>query len=198
MKINETKAIKLAPKRRRKRRTSIDAQIMARAREIQASGMAAAMNAAIGQLVLEKLTDIQSLLGATGYQVSAGPPLPGIARTATAPPPLQQPKVEHPCTQCGREGVYRTRPNKFNPQGSWYCAAHQGLGGRSDLEDHVDATSGLIQGPPLKNVKPPPVITVMQPPPPPEAHAPAAPTLQQAAEDDVLKQAMGLAEIADT
>lgn len=185
------KVVKLAPKKKRKRGRSLDAQIKAKAKEIYASGMADAMKAATGQLVLQKLAELQSLLAATGYRIdnaSAIPPAGPAHPVQPAPPP--RPVIEHPCTQCGRESVYRSKPHRFNPKGSWYCRDHAGLGVGSDADDQLDKMLlGAPQGPVVQQAAPvvpaaPPVQMIKESAPPP-------------AQPDALMAAMGMAEMAE-
>ena len=179
-------------KRRRKRTQSLDARIQAKAREIHASQMAAAMNAAIGMEILQKLDELNSFIAASGYRFSAAAPsVVTQSQRAPSPPPNQ---VENPCIHCGRAGVYRTKPNKFNVKGSWFCRDHAALGGQTEIEDRMDAgLLGAPAGPPI-GTKPAVVdasqMIILPPTAPIEAEVPAAAPMA-----DALALAMGEAEI---
>jgi len=145
--------LKAVPKKRRRARVlSLDAEIRASAKQIYESGMAEAMRAAALMIVARKLDEVRTILGAVGINTNnvagmvGGLPSNGVVQ----PVRQQQPAIEHPCVQCGREGVRKTRPNQWNRTGSWYCYDHQALAARSEVEDQVDnALIGPQAGPKL-------------------------------------------------
>jgi hypothetical protein len=174
-------------KKKRKRSTSLEAQLRREAAKIYESGMAQAYNAAVGQMLVRKIDELLQLAAVTGYRMDAGAPLIGQMQRS-APPPPPKPAVEHPCTSCGQESVYRTKPNAFNRTGSWYCRVHATTGMTADNEDALDRALIGPQAPvtkaaPAVVVAAAPVEMVKQGAPPP---APADPLLA----------AMGMAEEA--
>src|SRR5262249_55031852 len=59
------------------------------------------------------------------------------------------------CVDCGRPGVYRTKPNrKWNPWGSWYCRMHEADARQREAEDEL--TDRLM--PSLRAANPPQAI----------------------------------------
>lgn len=137
--------------KKRGRSTSLDAQIKREAKKIYDTGMAAAMNAAIGKLVCEKLDEIRTILAATGYSVGMVPPASPILAPPAPPAP---PKVENPCVHCGRAGVKRAKPNRWNRGNPpWYCRDHIVLAAEVQAEDNLD---NMVLGaqPPLPNPEP--------------------------------------------
>jgi hypothetical protein len=176
---------KLKVVKRRKRSTSLEAQLRREAAKIYESGMAQAYNAAVGQMLVRKIDEVLQLAAVTGYRMDAGAlPIGQMQRSAPPPP---KPAVENPCVQCGQEGVYKTKRNHFNLTGSWYCRAHQKMGGMTDAEDQLDRALLGAQAPvtkpaPAVVVAAAPVEMVKQGAPPPPA--------------DPLLAAMGMAKEA--
>lgn len=137
----------MKPKTKRRKRTlSLDAEIRAQAKQIYASGMAEAYKAAAITIVGRKLDEIRTILNVAGF--SAPTVLANAATNAARPNQPVNAQVENPCIQCGREGVRRTKPNAFNPTGSWYCKAHEGLAAQSEFEDRIDNALLGAQKPP--------------------------------------------------
>jgi len=168
-------------RRRRRRMTSLNAEIRQSAKQIHAQGMAEAMRAATLMVCTKKLEEIRLILVANGF--GNGPPLsrdsPSLAVSSLPSPPAtsqQPPVVKNPCVHCGREGVYRTRPNQWNKSGSWFCRVHMSLGAGVEAEDRMDRT--------------------INPVPPSAAAAPAVPP-QPVPGASTLAEAMGIAEIVD-
>lgn len=120
-------------RKRRSRNLSIDAQIRAQAKQIYATGMVEAMRVATLGIVAQKLDEIRILLQAAG--VGSNARVVGMGQAVQPPAPAPTGPV---CVQCGRPGVRRTRPNKFNRQGSWYCASHAVLAAKTESEDAID------------------------------------------------------------
>jgi len=124
------------------------------------------MRAAALLVVSRKLDEIRSLLVAGGVgsltaAVNGAPTVVAVSPTAAPVPP------KNPCVQCGRPGVYRSKPNQFNKTGSWFCRIHIVLGTGGDLEDQMD-----------RSLQP-----TMVPSPPqvsPQASPPGASTLAEA------------------
>jgi hypothetical protein len=44
------------------------------------------------------------------------------------------PVVKNPCINCGLEGTFRPKPDKFNPKPNWLCAVHAGAYQMDQLE----------------------------------------------------------------
>ena len=119
-----------------------------------------AYKAAALMICSRKLDEIRAILQGAGVaQVGQF----SIAGQISAQPVVRQaaPVVEHPCVQCGREGIRRTKPNAFNRTGSWYCQAHVALAAQSDFEDRVD---GALIGAQAATIKPKPVVVQTQAP----------------------------------
>ena len=175
-------------KRRRHRQPSLDAEIRLAAKQIMATQMAEAYKAAALGIVARKLDEIRAILNAAGVgQVYSGS-IPAFNATGPAPVRPVATVVEHPCVQCGREGIRRTKPNAFNRTGSWYCQAHVALAAQSDFEDRVDAALiGSVAAP----IKTKPVVVQTQAPAviKPQEEAPAEP-------EDPLKAAMSQLGVA--
>ena len=143
-------------KRHRHRQPSLDAEIRAAAKQIMATQMAEAYKAAALGIVARKLDEIRAILQGAGVaQLLVSPAM------AIQAPTVARPIVEHPCVQCGREGIRRTKPNAFNRTGSWYCQAHVALAAQSDFEDRVD---GALIGAQAATIKPKPVVVQTQAP----------------------------------
>ena len=164
-------------RRRRRRMTSLNAEIRQSAKQIHAQGMAEAMRAATLMVCTKKLEEIRLILVANGF--GNGPPLsrdsPSLAVSPLPSPPAtsqQPPAVKNPCVHCGREGVYRTRPNQWNKVGSWYCRTHMVLAGQIEAEDRMDRVLPVAAA----VATPEPVQPVVQPPQP----SPGASTLADA------------------
>jgi len=183
-------------KMKRKRRTlSLEAEIKLKARQIMDEQMAEAMKAAALMIVGRKLDEIRQILGAAGLAQPGMVPsgqrivVGAIGQNGAANGTVHQnpnPSVEHPCVQCGREGVRRTKPNRFNRTGSWYCAAHVRMAAQSDGEDAMDSAllGGTAQPPMTKQ----PVVAAA---PPVEMARPNAPApVQEAAGEASLDAAM--------
>lgn len=131
--------------RRRYRAPSLETEIRVKAKQIMADQMAEAMTAATLIIVSRKLDEIRALLQNAGFPQIQTPVLAANRNTGIN----QGVSIEHPCVQCGREGVRKTKPNKFNRQGSWYCLAHAKLAQVTEYEDKIDA--GFNQGSPIPN-----------------------------------------------
>ena len=117
---------------RRKRKTSPEAEIRAKAKQIMAEREAEAYKAAALMIVSRKLDEIRDLLQGVGY-TAANQPV-GLVRnlqtnTQAAVPGVGGPQapIQHACTYCGAESVYRTKPNRYNRTGTWLCRVHVGL-----------------------------------------------------------------------
>lgn len=124
-------------KRRRRRTSSLDAELRQTARTIHEQGMADAYKAATLMIVSRKLDEIRGLLVASGLSTPVAMPLPRdvVATAAPSPPPAQ---VKNPCKLCGRAGIYKSKPNQFDRSGSWYCRIHMALGTSGEAEDAMD------------------------------------------------------------
>ena len=123
---------------KRRRRSGLDVEIRREAERIMQQRSEDAYKAAALMVCNRKLDEIKAILNAAGIAVGAAPSgYPQVMASVAQPAAVPQ-AVENPCCQCGRPGVRRTRPNAFNPTGSWYCAAHQVLAARSEFEDAVD------------------------------------------------------------
>lgn len=160
-------------KKRKQRRVTVDAQLRTLAKSIYESGMADAMKAASLVMVARKLDEVRALLVASGLGnglASVTSPLAHspVLPAAPAPSPPPQPSVKNPCTHCGRESMYRSRPNKFNPKGSWFCQAHMILGQSVEVEDIVDNRFNPNPPPPPPTSPPQPQAYVAPPPPQPQ------------------------------
>lgn len=144
-------------KRRRKRGTSLDAEIKTQAKKIYESGMASAYQAAVLTIVGKKLDEIATILRAAGIQGVMG-------ATVVGPQPVVRPAPQSTgpaCVQCGMPAVRRGKPNKWN-QGNppWYCRIHQALAGQIEAEDARDDT---IIGPQPGAITKKPVVTQSAP-----------------------------------
>lgn len=112
---------------KRKRKVSPEAEIRAKAKQIMAEREAEAYKAAALMIVGRKLDEIADLLRTAGFSSSnVAQTLQGsVARQVSAVNPASQPAaIQHPCTYCGVESVYRTKPNRYNRTGTWLCRAH--------------------------------------------------------------------------
>lgn len=152
-------------KKRRKRGTSLDAEIKAQAKKIYESGMASAYQAAVLTIVGKKLDDITAILRAAGIQGTVGS---GVYAQVSARP-VERPHVPDgpACAQCGRPAVRRAKPNRFTVgEPAWYCTIHQALAGKIEAEDRLD-TALIGAQPALPKAKPimaaPPAQMVEQP-----------------------------------
>ena len=139
-------------KRKRHRTPSLDAEIRNAAKQIIKTQMAEAYKAAALGVVARKLDEVKAILNAAGF-VGIGTITNHVQPMAAGVPSLVPQQVENPCCQCGRPGVRRTRPNNFNPTGSWFCAAHQVLAARSDFDDAMDRQL-IGAAPPMTQRKP--------------------------------------------
>lgn len=160
-------------RKKHRRSTSLEVEIRRSAQQIFDSGMGEAMKAAALMICARKLDEVRSILAATGFNglvtgvsVTATPPVQAVA--TPAPPP-----IKNPCVQCGRTGVYKTKPNQFNRSGSWYCRAHLVLGRSGEAEDQMDR-----------------MLTPTPPAAPPIIQPQAAPSGASS-----LAEAMGMAEL---
>lgn len=134
-------------------------------------GYAEALKAATLIIVSKKLDEIQRTLLALG----ANNLTPNNAVTFTPPPqPAPSPLAKNPCQHCGREGIYKSKPNQWNRTGSWYCRAHMALAGQIEADDKMDRSMNFHVPSAEPSIGPP--------------VAPGASTLQEA---------MGMAEIVD-
>jgi hypothetical protein len=124
-----------APVKRRRRRHRVYTEVRQTARQIADNGMAEAMKAATLMIVSRKLDEIRTMLAASG--MSGGITLPPTSPPLQPSPPLA-PVIKHPCVQCGREGVYKSKPSQWNRTGSWHCRIHMVLATTTELEDRMD------------------------------------------------------------
>ena len=175
--------VKRRRRRRRQRSLSLNAEIRQSAKQIYETGMAEAIKVATLAIVSRKLDEIRTIVNLVANGFGNGPPLsrdsPSLAVSSLPSPPStsqQPPVVKNPCVHCGREGVYRTRPNQWNKSGSWFCRVHMSLGAGVEAEDRMDRT--------------------INPVPPSAAAAPAVPP-QPVPGASTLAEAMGIAEIVD-
>jgi hypothetical protein len=168
-------------RRRRRRSVSLEAEIRQSARQIYASGMADAMKAAALVIVARKLDEIRALVVAGGLSnVAIQNATPGSVSTAQPPPPPSAPEVKNPCVQCGRSGIYKSKPNQWNRTGSWFCRVHMALAGQIEAEDRFDRAM-------------PPVAPPMEPAP--QQVSPQGVQISPGASS--LAEAMGMAEIVN-
>jgi hypothetical protein len=58
--------------------------------------------------------------------------------------------IKNPCINCGLEGTFRPKPDKFNPKPGWLCPAHAGAYRRDNAEAQ---TAGALLST-LKNAAP--------------------------------------------
>ncbi len=133
--------VQAAVKKRRHRQPSLDAEIRSAAKQIAATGMADAMKA--GALIVcarkidetqRKLDEIRAILQAAGVGAQAQ-----VVAGHSAPHPVSAPVSAGPaCVHCGRPAVRRTKPNQWNPQGSWFCQIHAPLANQGEFEDALD------------------------------------------------------------
>lgn len=157
-------------------------EIRASARAIYKQGYADAMKAAALMIVSRKLDEIKALLQVTG--VNASFPTPATMLDNLRPQQPLAPVVKNPCVQCGREGVYRSKPSQWNRTGSWYCRTHQVIGTTGELEDRMDRAI-QPQAPPAQPpaLQPAPVVAGANNLPAPGASS--------------LSEAMGLAQVEE-
>lgn len=175
-----SKPIRTTMKRKRRTRTlSLEAEIKLKAKQIIQEREAEAYKAAALMICSRKLDEVSSLLrsiGATSTGIAmAQSGISGAPAARPISPVIQPNPVEHPCCQCGREGVRRTKPNRFNRTGSWYCAAHVRMAAMTDGEDRMDAAllGGTAEPPIVKQpvVAPAPPVQMVQPSAPPQEPA---------------------------
>ena len=134
-----------AKRRRRSKVVSIEAQLRQQAKSIYETGMVEAVRVATLGLILKKQDEITALLRAAGIEQHSVVRV--VGGTAPAPAP-RAPVYDGPtCFQCGRPATRKSRPNKFNPTGSWACQVHEVLLAKSESEDRVDASFMLNQEP---------------------------------------------------
>lgn len=78
-------------------------------------------------IVSRKLDEITDLLRSAGFGQSAGgiyQKMAAMGAPGVRPPSVTPVGIQHPCTYCGVESVYRTKPNRYNRTGTWLCRAH--------------------------------------------------------------------------
>jgi hypothetical protein len=176
-------------RRRKKRGTSLDAEIKAAAKQIVATQMVEAYKAAALSIVGKKLDEIRAILNAAGFQPAVGSPVyaapspQAVARPAQPTGPL--------CAICGNAAVRRAKPNRFTIGApAWYCRVHESLAGQIEAEDRLD---NAIIGAQAPIQKPKPVLQVTNAPaqmvPQNEAPVEAAP------QEDALGAAMAAAAL---
>ena len=171
-------------RRKRRRRTlSLEAELRQSAKQIYESQMSEALRAAALLVVSRKLDEVRQILVASGLGTAANvqSAIPGIASQPVVQP--SPPPVQNPCCQCGRPGIYKTKPHQFNRTGSWYCRAHMALGGMIEAEDKMDKVAIQSQPPPSQPPQSQPLPPVQQDLPSPGASS--------------LAEAMGMAEIVE-
>jgi hypothetical protein len=140
-------------RRRGTRGISLESEIRAKAKQIRDDQMAEAMKAAALMIVARKQDEIIALLRSVGATNFLQAPTRSTQQIfgVGAQPTAQPAAIEHPCVQCGREGIKRTKPNQWNRTGSWYCQVHAGLAAKTELEDAQDAVLiGPQKGPQQK------------------------------------------------
>jgi hypothetical protein len=166
-----------APKRRRRSKVvSLNAEIRQSAKQIYESGMAEAMKTAALIIVGRKLDEIRGLLQAAGINphTVGGMVVPPTAYQApSAPQPPRQPEGPQ-CFSCGRPAVRRSRPNRWNREGSWACQAHAVLLAKDEMEDRLDNVLAPTTEPPPK-VAPQQVVKIVTNAPPTIAQQMAEP-----------------------
>lgn len=152
----------------RPRRPSLDSEVRKHAKAIFANGMTEAMKAGMLVVCAQKLDEVQrslseinTILRLAGFNA----PLPGLAGTITHSPVMvagggAPPPVEHPCVDCGRAGVRRSKPDPYNPTGSWFCELHKAKAGRQESENALDQAL-LGQAKPIITNRPKPVVVQM-------------------------------------
>jgi hypothetical protein len=149
----EKKAATAVPKpvkrRRRSKVVSLNAEIRQSAKQIYESGMAEAMKAAALLIVARKMDEVRGLLQAAGINphTVGGMVVSSAAYQApSAPQPARQPEGPT-CFSCGRPAVRKSRPNQFNPTGSWVCQIHVPLIAKDEAGDEVDRRFNLNTAP---------------------------------------------------
>lgn len=112
---------------KRKRTLSVEAEIRQRAQQLLRDQEVEAYKTAALLVCSRKLDEIRALLQAAGFTPLQATPA-GMADNAINPARVSAPAAPvHPCQECGREAVVRTKPNKFNRTGSWLCRIHLAL-----------------------------------------------------------------------
>ena len=116
------------PRTSRKRKISPEAEIRAKAKQIMAEREAEAYKAAALMIVSRKLDEIREILSGAGLSArdvsSLVPQGTPVSRNVSL---VQPAPIQHACTYCGAESVYRTKPNRYNRTGTWLCRVHVGL-----------------------------------------------------------------------
>jgi len=132
-------------RRRRSRSLSVQGEIRRSAKQIYEQGMAEAMKAAALLIVARKLDEVHALLVGSGVGTSAvrNTAVPPTTPATTPSPPA----VKHPCVHCGRESIYKSKPNQFNRTGSWVCRVHMVLARSDEVEDQFDQRMNVAAQP---------------------------------------------------
>lgn len=142
----------LKPRRKRTRVPSLETQIRESAKQIHATGMQEAMKAAAYMVVAKKLDELKAILQGISTSPNArNLQFDGVQHQVNGAGVRVEggAVVEHPCSYCGRESVYRTRPHKFNRTGTWLCRAHLPLRRQHEQAQVTDTrardANGVVQ-----------------------------------------------------
>lgn len=176
--------------RRRRRVLSLNGEIRQQAKQIQQQGMSEAFKAAALMICARKLDEVKSILavaGLSGVGISQNI-LPGLASQPPPTKPLPPSPIENPCVQCGRSGVYKSKPSQWNPTGSWWCQTHKVLAYQTEAEDRIDRSMPSLTAPIVPS-SPPPMQN-------PQRNNPVGPTPPSPGAGS-LQEAMGLAEVVE-
>lgn len=99
-----------------------EAELRDKARELRAERDIEILRTAALMLVGRRLDEIAKIIHSAGFSgrpQESAPAVLGVDTRAVAASP-----DVHPCQECGREAVIKTKPNKFNRTGSWLCRTH--------------------------------------------------------------------------
>lgn len=103
------------------------------------------MKAAAYMVVAKKLDEIKAILQAAVGTSGREAPVRSIQPSVSA----DIPAIQHPCSECGREGSYPIRPNRWNRKGMWLCPIHEPLKYRYGVkvtDERVRNADGNVQG----------------------------------------------------
>lgn len=187
-------------KRRKKRATSIEAEIRKAAKQIEATRMADAYKAAALGIVARKQDEILVKQNEIAAILHAAGPFGNVAQSRPASAGVvgqvvrQQP-TGPVCAQCGQPAVRQAKRNRFTAgEPAWYCRIHQALAGQVEREDAIDNALIGAQAPVVK--KPPVVIQTQAPAVIVPQAVVAEPTEEKPS--DALREALGLvAEVVE-
>jgi hypothetical protein len=126
----------------------IEAEVQKIAQEIVIERTAEGRKVAALELANKLLATVANLLqhAQNGQPVSNTVPKQVLP---TIPDPLIQ-KVDKPCMVCGHQGVWKDKPNRFNPKPGWLCQTHAQV----QAIDNAQEAAGSMLAQSLRNAAP--------------------------------------------